>query len=110
MAAGGLVSNPYLLLRCSSVRVGMLGNDEFDHMDKPGGDWKVTAAAWLVPILFATVLGAADALASRHHGPPRECELAGAVIPRHDPGIPGRDEIAASDWLERVRAEAYSGI
>jgi hypothetical protein len=93
----------------------MLGDDEFDRMDKAGGDWKVdwkvTAAAWLVPILFASLLGAADALASRHHGPPAyECQLTGAMIPRHNSSIAGPDEIAASDWLERVRAEAYSGM
>ena len=70
----------------------------FDRMNKTDGGWKVTAAAWLVSILFAGLLGATDALASRHHGRPRECALAGA------------DEIAASDWLERVRAEAYSGM
>ena len=61
------MSNPYLLLRCSKVGVGMLGNDEFDRMDKAGSDWKVTAAAWLVPILFASLLGAPRALYPTAH-------------------------------------------
>lgn len=57
-------------------------------------------------VLFAT----GEALASQHNTSPRESSLAGAVIPRHNPSFPGLDEIAASDWLERVGAEAYSGL
>jgi hypothetical protein len=82
------------LLRRSNDGVGMLGDDQFDPMDKAGGDWRVTTAAWLVPILFAGLFGAANALASRHHAAPRKCELAGAVIPHHDPSLPGPDRIS----------------
>ncbi|HEY2530320.1 MAG TPA: hypothetical protein VGJ20_20680, partial [Xanthobacteraceae bacterium] len=70
----------------------------------------IVAAAWLVAIIYVVLFTAADALASRHEKFSRESSLAGAVIPRHDAGVPGPDEIAASDWLERVRAEAYGGF
>lgn len=83
---------------------------QFDISDEADKSWRAVAAAWLVPILFATVFVAADAIAARHHAPARECATAGAMIPRHDPSLPGPDEIAASDWLERVRAEGYSGL
>jgi hypothetical protein len=73
------------------------------------GGWRVVAAAWLVVILFVVLFAAADALASLSHSPCKE-SLAGAVIPRHDASSPGPDEVAASDWLERVRADAYSGF
>ncbi|HUC09783.1 MAG TPA: hypothetical protein VL985_05065 [Stellaceae bacterium] len=78
--------------------------------DRSVGDWRRLAAAWLVVIMFAMVFAAADALASLHgtHSS-GETGIAGAVIPRHDPSFPGPDEIAASDWLERARAEAYCG-
>jgi hypothetical protein len=39
---------------------------------------------------------------------PHKCRISGSIIPQHDSSFPGPDEIAASDWLERVRAEAYS--
>jgi hypothetical protein len=78
--------------------------------ERSPGDWRVVAAAWLAAIMFVLVFTAADALASRHSSPSREPSLAGAQIPRHDPSFPGPDEIAASDWLGRVRAEAYSGL
>jgi hypothetical protein len=71
------------------------------------GDWRVVASAWLVAIIFLVLFTLADALAAQHSSSSRAPNLAGAIIPRHDPSFPGRDEIAASDWLERVRAEAY---
>jgi hypothetical protein len=46
-------------------------------------------------------------LAAHHQNAFHEISLAGAKIPRHDLSFPGPDDIAASDWLERVRAEAY---
>ena len=73
------------------------------------GDWRSVASAWLVAIVFVVLFAAADALASLRSTSSREASLAGAVIRRHDPSFPGRDDIAASDWLDRVRAEAYSG-
>jgi hypothetical protein len=73
------------------------------------GDWRIVASAWLVAIVFVVLFVAADALASLRSTSSREASLAGAVIPRHNPSFTGPDEIAASDWLDRVRAEAYSG-
>jgi hypothetical protein len=86
------------------------GGREPGIAERSPGDWRVVAAAWLVAIMFVLVFTAADALASRHSSRSREPSLAGALIPRHDPSFPGPDEIAASDWLGRVRAEAYSGL
>ena len=85
--------------------------DEIERDAEPGiaerclGSWRAIAAAWLVAILFVVLFATGDALASRHHKLPRNSSVAGAVIPRHDPRAP--DEIAASHWLDRVRAEAY---
>ena len=88
--------------------------EEIERSHEPGvaertlGGWRTVAAAWLVAIMFLVLFTAADALASRHKKLPRESNLAAAIIPRHDAAVPGPDEIAASDWLQRVRAEAYS--
>jgi hypothetical protein len=88
--------------------------EEIERSHEPGvvesslGGWRTVVAAWFVAIIFLVLFTAAEALASRHKELPRESRLAGAVIPRHDAGVPGPDEIAASDWLARVRAEAYS--
>jgi hypothetical protein len=70
--------------------------------------WRIIASAWLVAIVFVILFVGMEALASRHNAPPREENLAGAVIPRHDSGVVGPDEVAASDWEERAKAEAYS--
>jgi hypothetical protein len=85
--------------------------EEIERGCEPGiaerslGGWRAVAAAWLVAILFVVLFATGDALASRHHKVPRNSSVATAVIPRHDPSAP--DEIAASRWLDRVRAEAY---
>jgi hypothetical protein len=76
---------------------------------RPIGGWYTVASAWLVAIVFVVLFAGVEALAGRHGVSPRETSLAGAVIPRHDPGFAGPDEVAASDWQERARAEAYSG-
>jgi hypothetical protein len=91
---------------------GMLeGFDRADGADAPSNPfgWRTVISAWLVAFVFAGLFATADAMASRHKPRPGRCGLAGSVIPRHDPSFPGPDEIAASDWLERVRAEAYGG-
>jgi hypothetical protein len=72
------------------------------------GGWRIVASAWLVAIVFVVLLAGVETLASQHASP-RAASLAGAVIPRHDPGFVGPDEVAASDWQERARAEADAG-
>ena len=69
-------------------------------------DWRIVASAWVVAIVCVLLFAAADASASRHRAASRQGNLAGAVIPRHDPSFPGPDELAASDWVERQTAEA----
>jgi hypothetical protein len=75
----------------------------------PGGGWSIVASAWLLALVFVVVFAGVEALAGRHRVSPHQPSLTGAVIPRHDPGFAGPDEVAASDWQERARAEAYSG-
>jgi hypothetical protein len=79
-----------------------------DAAERSAGGWRVIAAAWLVAMFFALLFATADALASRYGLRHQGKDLAGAQIPRHDPSFAGPDEIAASDWLQRVRAEAFS--
>jgi hypothetical protein len=69
-------------------------------------DWRIVASAWVVAIVCVLLFAAADTSASRHVAVSRVGNLAGAVIPRHDPSFPGPDELAASDWVERQTAEA----
>jgi hypothetical protein len=79
-----------------------------DAAERSLGGWRVIASAWLVAMIFALLFATADALASRHGARHQKSALVGGEIPRHDPGFLGPDEIAASDWLQRVRAEAFS--
>jgi hypothetical protein len=72
--------------------------------ERSTGEWRAVAAAWLVAFALVGLFAAGEALASRPHPVAR---LAGAEIPRHDPGFPGPDEVAASDWLQQARAAAY---
>ena len=78
--------------------------------ERPVGDWRAVVSAWLVAFLMVVLFAAADAFASLHKPEFGKSPLAGVVLPRHDPSFPGPNEMAASDWLERVRAEAYSGF
>lgn len=103
------VATVYRYVAVQQARVGMFREDRFDITEKTEGSWRVAAAAWLVPIVLAGLFGAGNALGARHHAPPHKCATAGVMIPQHDPTLPGPDEIAASDWLEHLRAEAYSG-
>ncbi len=85
----------------------------FDRMHEPDtaersvGAWRGVASAWFVALAFAALFSGWQTLASHHQNAFDRGSVAGAIIPRHDPRFPGPDEIAASDWLERVRAEAY---
>jgi hypothetical protein len=91
-------------------------HEEIEWAREPGvaerslGGWRAVAAAWSIAITLVVLFATGEALASWHDPSPREGSLAGVVIPHHDPSLPGPDEMAASDWLERVRAEAYSGL
>jgi hypothetical protein len=82
---------------------------EMPIAERSFGGWRVVASAWLVAIVFVMLFAGVQALASRHDASPHKASLAGAVIPRHEPGFTGPDEVAASDWEQRARAEAYSG-
>jgi hypothetical protein len=83
---------------------------KLDATGKSTGSWRIVASAWLLAIILGALFVTVQAMASRHTpSPPRVDSLAGAVIPRHDPSFPGPDEVAASDWLKRAQAEAYSG-
>jgi hypothetical protein len=108
-------SKPYsYLLQCNKTGCGMRQEIEWARelgiAERTLGGWRVVAAAWSIAIALVVLFATGQALASRHDPSPREGSLAGAVIPHHDPSFPGPDEMAASDWLERVRAEAYSGL
>jgi hypothetical protein len=81
---------------------------QIEEADASVVGWRIVAAAWLAALMFAVLLVTVQALASRHAASPRQQSLAGAVIPRHDSSVPGPDEVAASDWLQQARAEAYS--
>jgi hypothetical protein len=96
-----------VVLRCNKAGASMLN---LETEDRTANDWRAPAAAWLLPILLAALFGTAHAAASRHHAAPRACALAGAAIPHHDASLLGPDEIKASDRLERVRADASSGM
>jgi hypothetical protein len=72
------------------------------------GTWRIVMSAWLAAIILFVLFAGYQALASRHGISPHAASLAGAVIPRHDPRFFGPDEVAASDWQERAKAEAYS--
>ena len=81
--------------------------EDIESRRRSFGRWRVVASAWVVAIVLVVLFAGAEALACRHGISPRQVSLAGAVIPRHDSaGYPGPDEIAASDWQERARAEA----
>jgi len=86
------------------------GGDGGMHIaERSRAGWRIIASAWLVASVFVILFFGMEALASRHNAAPRGQNLAGVVIPRHDPGVVGPDELAASDWEERAKAEAYSG-
>ncbi|MBV8119627.1 MAG: hypothetical protein JO081_06795 [Alphaproteobacteria bacterium] len=79
-----------------------------DAGERSLGGWRVIASAWLIMMIFALLFATAEALAERHAAQHQKSDLVRAEIPRHDSSFPGPDEIAASDWLQRVRAEAFA--
>jgi len=53
--------------------------------DRHSGGWRVVASAWAFVLLLVVLFAGAQALASHRAAAPRQAQLAGAVIPRHDP-------------------------
>jgi hypothetical protein len=53
--------------------------------DRLSAGWRVVIAAWALVVLLVVLSAGAEALASRHHAAPYKIDVAGAVIPRHDP-------------------------
>lgn len=47
--------------------------------------WRALIAAWVLVVLLVILSAGAEALASRRHAVPQRADVAGAVIPRHDP-------------------------
>jgi hypothetical protein len=70
-----------------------IGRKPEPHCDRHSGGWRVVASAWALVFLLFVLFAGAEAWASHHAAAPRHTELAGVVIPRHDPasavvGIP----------------------
>ncbi|HEV7997264.1 MAG TPA: hypothetical protein VGP52_13515 [Stellaceae bacterium] len=86
--------------------------------EKPFGMWRTVAAAWAMAFIFVLLFAGVQALASRHGVSPREANLAGAIIPRHDPSCAGADDVMAPNSracqdmraaFEQAQENAYSG-
>lgn len=65
---------------------------EEESNERQPGNWRIVVSAWVLVLLFAMLLAAVEAVASRRAGSHPGRHLAGAVIPQHDPcagpGIP----------------------
>ena len=57
--------------------------------DRQSGGWHGVASAWALVLLLVIVFAGTQALASRRAVAPSRAQLAGAVIPRHDPASAG---------------------
>jgi hypothetical protein len=57
--------------------------------DRLAAGWRVIVSAWVIVAVFVILCAGAQALAAHHAAAPRGAELAGAVIPRHDPASAG---------------------
>jgi hypothetical protein len=53
--------------------------------DGLSASWRAVIAAWALVIVLVVLSTGAEALASRHRAVPQKGDVAGAVIPRHDP-------------------------
>jgi hypothetical protein len=89
-------------------RTGSLMLHYLEANDRCVEEWRAIVSAWVVAIVLVVLFASAEAVASRPEPSPPVSMLVGAEIPRHDSGLPGPDEVAAADLLERARAEAYS--
>lgn len=66
------------------------------------GGWRGVASAWAVALFFLVLFAGVQALASRHGVSARQESLAGAMIPRHNPGC-----TAASAALAAAPTSAF---
>jgi hypothetical protein len=73
------------------------------------GGWRIVASAWVVAIGFVVLFAGVQALASLHGTSPHQAMLAGAVIPRHDPGCAGAVE-PTGPAVPSCQAELQNGF
>jgi len=76
------------LLQCNKSGDGMLEGVEpklEQECDRHSGGWQGVASAWALVLLLVILFAGAQALASRRIAAASQAQLAGAVIPRHDP-------------------------
>jgi hypothetical protein len=69
--------------------------------------WRIVASAWALVALFAILFVGFEALAARCEPWPRHANLAGAVIPRHDPACAGVPSGECGLGSSRERAAPY---
>ena len=95
---------PTYVLRCSKSVKGMENTDQDDAPERLFPSWRVMVSAWVLVVVFVILFTGVEALASRYTASPRHANLAGAVIPRHDPACAGTPsgECATGSSLERV--------
>jgi hypothetical protein len=80
------------------------------------GGWRVIASAWAMAVVIVLAFAGVGALASFYDASPSQQELAGAVIPRHDPNCaspvvsPSAPQDCLNEYqlLERAESESYS--
>ena len=77
--------------------------------DRLFGSWRVVVSAWALVVLLVILLVGVEALASRHAVSPRHPNLAGVVIPRHDPACAARPsaECGLGSSLEEAARYGY---
>src|SRR5271169_4725679 len=78
-------------------------------VERSFGGWRIIASAWLVAIVFVVMFAGVEALASLHGTSPHQATLAGAVIPRHDPGCAGAVDLTRPASLS-CQADMQVGI
>ncbi len=96
----------------------IVSRGETGSAERSFGIWRTVAAAWAMALIFVLLFAGVQALASRHGVSPQEANLAGAIIPRHDPSCAGADDATSPNSracqdlrtvFEQAQASAYSG-
>jgi hypothetical protein len=78
------------------------GNEQ-ESSERQFGTWPVVLSAWVVVLLFVTLLAAVSAVACSHGGQSHRRHLAGAVIPQHALcGGPGIASAPGVEGCERI--------